>query len=140
MNQIIGTCSLCGGVVTKYFGAWGGINPPASCQRCGAIEDTYHLHAHGHPATQTIRMRRNLNGGGGFYGDDTGYSSGVLQSEIDHLKKVNQELLEALKVLVNEPRIYSEESGWVKIYFGSFKNAMNAISLAQAAIAKAEAL
>lgn len=37
MNQRIGTCSLCGGAVTIYSGAWGGSAPPqATCGSCGA--------------------------------------------------------------------------------------------------------
>jgi hypothetical protein len=35
----VGTCSLCGGDVMGYRGAWFGINPPPadSCSRCGAV-------------------------------------------------------------------------------------------------------
>ncbi len=37
MDTPVGTCSLCGGTVTLFTGAWGGINPPVpTCSRCRA--------------------------------------------------------------------------------------------------------
>ena len=41
MEQKIGRCSLCGGDVVAFRGAWGGITPPppARCSSCGAVED-----------------------------------------------------------------------------------------------------
>lgn len=39
MKQRIGTCSLCGGDVTGWFGVWGAVvpPPPPSCEWCGAV-------------------------------------------------------------------------------------------------------
>lgn len=39
MNQRVGTCSLCGGDVVGFRGAWGAIVPPPpdKCSRCGAV-------------------------------------------------------------------------------------------------------
>lgn len=35
--RVIGTCSICGGDVQVFSGAWGGINPPTpSCVSCHA--------------------------------------------------------------------------------------------------------
>lgn len=38
MNQRIGSCSLCGGDVVGYVGAWHSITPPPppTCTLCGA--------------------------------------------------------------------------------------------------------
>lgn len=42
MDQIIGTCSLCGGAVTVPQ-AWGGWPPPVpTCQNCGATKRASH--------------------------------------------------------------------------------------------------
>ena len=40
METTIGKCSLCGGNVTGWTGAWFGINPPpaARCKACGAFD------------------------------------------------------------------------------------------------------
>ena len=90
MNQRIGTCSLCGGAVTQYFGAWGGSgSPQASCEGCGAIHNKQHSQYGA--AYPTLPMRPLLSGSGG------GSGGGVLQAEIDRLRKVNRELVEALK-------------------------------------------
>lgn len=35
----IGTCSLCGGEVYAFHGAYFGVPPPAKCQSCGAVRD-----------------------------------------------------------------------------------------------------
>lgn len=39
MNERIGTCSLCGGDVYGYVGAWWGTvpPPPPTCSGCGAV-------------------------------------------------------------------------------------------------------
>lgn len=39
MNQRIGTCSLCGGDVMGWRGAWFSVNPPPppKCANCGAV-------------------------------------------------------------------------------------------------------
>lgn len=39
MNQCIGTCSICGGQVMSYVGAWMSIAPPPppTCSQCGAV-------------------------------------------------------------------------------------------------------
>jgi len=39
MEKRIGTCSICGGDVIGYEGAWYGVNspPPPKCADCGAI-------------------------------------------------------------------------------------------------------
>ena len=39
MNQRVGSCSLCGGDVMGYRGAWYGItpSPPDRCSGCGAV-------------------------------------------------------------------------------------------------------
>lgn len=39
MNQCIGVCSICGGQVMSYVGAWMAITPPPppTCSQCGAI-------------------------------------------------------------------------------------------------------
>ena len=41
MPQHVGICSLCGGSVTGYRGAWHSILPPPpdTCSRCGAVRD-----------------------------------------------------------------------------------------------------
>lgn len=41
-EQRIGTCSLCGGDVRGYVGAWWGITPPppAKCVSCNAVVAT----------------------------------------------------------------------------------------------------
>ncbi len=41
MQQHVGICSLCGGAVTGYRGAWHCILPPPpdTCTRCGAVRD-----------------------------------------------------------------------------------------------------
>ncbi len=41
MQQHVGICSLCGGSVTGYRGAWHSILPPPpdTCPRCGAVRD-----------------------------------------------------------------------------------------------------
>ncbi len=39
MNQVIGSCSLCGGDVVSHVGPWMGVIPPrAHCSSCGALE------------------------------------------------------------------------------------------------------
>jgi hypothetical protein len=36
--NVIGLCSMCGGEVTVYLGAWMGLIPPRpSCSSCGAV-------------------------------------------------------------------------------------------------------
>lgn len=41
-NQIVGTCSLCGGKVVVPF-AWWGIYPPVpQCEDCGAVQKNQH--------------------------------------------------------------------------------------------------
>lgn len=42
MYQEIGTCSLCGGSVVGFSGAWFGVipPPPARCTFCGAVQQT----------------------------------------------------------------------------------------------------
>lgn len=44
MMTIIGACSICGGDVIGYQGAWLSIlpPPPATCSRCGAREAGAH--------------------------------------------------------------------------------------------------
>lgn len=39
MEQRIGSCSLCGGDVVGYVGAWMSVNPPPppKCVSCGAV-------------------------------------------------------------------------------------------------------
>ena len=39
MRQRIGTCSLCGGDVVGYRGAWHSVSPPPpdTCSGCGAV-------------------------------------------------------------------------------------------------------
>lgn len=39
MRWRVGTCSICGGSVMGYRGAWGSVQPPPpdTCERCGAI-------------------------------------------------------------------------------------------------------
>lgn len=39
-DQVIGSCSLCGGDVVGHVGAWYGVipPPPAVCTQCGARE------------------------------------------------------------------------------------------------------
>lgn len=39
-DQVIGSCSLCGGDVVGHVGAWHGVipPPPAVCTQCGARE------------------------------------------------------------------------------------------------------
>jgi len=74
MNQRIGTCSLCGGAVTTYFGAYGGVTPPnPSCEGCGAIYGNHHNQYAGcypilpmQPKTLPIKIGYiELGGGGG---------------------------------------------------------------------------
>lgn len=40
MNIRVGTCSICGGDVMGFRGAWMSITPPppAACTKCGAVE------------------------------------------------------------------------------------------------------
>ena len=40
MNQVIGSCSLCGGDVVGFCGVWMAVTPPppARCSACGAVE------------------------------------------------------------------------------------------------------
>ena len=39
MNQLVGTCSLCGGSVYGFRGAWLSVDPPPpdKCSGCGAV-------------------------------------------------------------------------------------------------------
>lgn len=41
MPQHVGTCSLCGGSVVGYRGAWHSLLPPHpdTCSRCGAVRN-----------------------------------------------------------------------------------------------------
>lgn len=40
MDQVIGSCSVCGGEVVAHVGAWWSVlpPPPAHCRGCGASE------------------------------------------------------------------------------------------------------
>lgn len=57
MEQRIGTCSLCGGSVVGWNGAWYGVNPPPAprCTKCGAFtrSDVIEMVRPGLPITGT---------------------------------------------------------------------------------------
>ena len=41
MDQIIGTCSICGGAVTMPFAWWSVLPPTPTCSQCGATAAQY---------------------------------------------------------------------------------------------------
>lgn len=52
MDSRIGTCSLCGGDVMAWTGAWWSVNPPPSarCVKCNAVQ-----------SKDIIQMTRSVN-------------------------------------------------------------------------------
>jgi hypothetical protein len=75
MNQQIGTCSICGGAVTKFFGTGGGgIYPPkATCQNCGAVQDNgYDNYGVKYPVVPMKRYEVQVGGGGAGSGGGGG--------------------------------------------------------------------
>jgi hypothetical protein len=49
--SVVGVCSLCGGPVKMFAGAWGGSTPPEMfCGQCNAVADTEY-------SPKVIRMR-----------------------------------------------------------------------------------
>lgn len=53
--QTIGVCSICGGEVRQFVGAWMGVIPPTpKCSKCGAIPA-------GGPVIQMRPVRRQID-------------------------------------------------------------------------------
>lgn len=67
-EQVIGSCSICGGDVVGYVGPWFSIvpPPPAKCSRCGAEEQRGPVipmrPAGGRPASAPYKVSHNSTG------------------------------------------------------------------------------